>query len=167
MSRPWIERITTAQAGRRYYGGVIENPEVAGAFDEVADPVELQEANPFRVRAHRNAAHTFRDLPVRSRRSSATRRTRESCAGSPTTWPPRSAPSYRPATCPCSGSSVGRCRQASAKCSACRGSAPSARNLYERLDIGSVDYLRRAAEAHRIRALSRFGAKMEEILRGG
>ena len=41
----------------------MENPEVAQIFDEVADLLDLQSANPFRVRAYRNAARTIRDLP--------------------------------------------------------------------------------------------------------
>lgn len=41
----------------------MENPEVAQIFDEVADLLELQSANPFRVRSYRNAARTIRDLP--------------------------------------------------------------------------------------------------------
>jgi DNA polymerase (family 10) len=41
----------------------MENPEVAQIFDEVSDLLELQSANPFRVRAYRNAARTIRDLP--------------------------------------------------------------------------------------------------------
>jgi DNA polymerase (family 10) len=41
----------------------MENPEVAQLFDEVADLLELQSANPFRIRAYRNAARTIRDLP--------------------------------------------------------------------------------------------------------
>ena len=40
----------------------MENPEISQTFDEVADLLELQEANPFRVRAYRNAARTIRDL---------------------------------------------------------------------------------------------------------
>ena len=40
----------------------MENPEVAQAFEEVADLLEIQEANPFRVRAYRTAARTIRDL---------------------------------------------------------------------------------------------------------
>src|SRR5579875_4157905 len=40
----------------------MENPEVAQIFDEVADLLELQGANLFRVRAYRNAARTLRDL---------------------------------------------------------------------------------------------------------
>ena len=40
----------------------MENPEVAQVFEEVADLLDLQGANPFRVRAYRNAARTIRDL---------------------------------------------------------------------------------------------------------
>lgn len=40
----------------------MENPEVSQAFDEVADLLEIQGANPFRVRAYRTAARTIRDL---------------------------------------------------------------------------------------------------------
>jgi DNA polymerase/3'-5' exonuclease PolX len=40
----------------------MENPEVAQVFDEVADLLDIQGENPFRVRAYRNAARTVRDL---------------------------------------------------------------------------------------------------------
>src|SRR3989304_8847289 len=39
------------------------NAEIAAVFDEVADLLEFQDANPFRVRAYRNAARTIHDLP--------------------------------------------------------------------------------------------------------
>ena len=41
----------------------MSNPEIADAFDQIADILEFQGANPFRVRAYRNAARTIRDLP--------------------------------------------------------------------------------------------------------
>ncbi len=41
---------------------VMQNDEVAAAFDEIADLLEIQGANAFRVRAYRNAARTLRDL---------------------------------------------------------------------------------------------------------
>jgi DNA polymerase (family 10) len=40
----------------------MENIEVAKAFDEVADLLDIQGANPFRVRAYRNAARTIGTL---------------------------------------------------------------------------------------------------------
>ena len=41
----------------------MQNPDIARLFDEVADLLEIQNANPFRVRAYRNAARTIRDYP--------------------------------------------------------------------------------------------------------
>jgi DNA polymerase (family X) len=45
----------------------VHNADIARIFDEIADLLEIQEANPFRVRAYRNAARTVgdvrRDLP--------------------------------------------------------------------------------------------------------
>jgi DNA polymerase (family X) len=41
----------------------VQNPDIARLFDEVADLLEIQDANPFRVRAYRNAARTVRDFP--------------------------------------------------------------------------------------------------------
>ena len=40
----------------------MENPEVAQVFEEVADLLDIQGENPFRVRAYRNAARMIRDL---------------------------------------------------------------------------------------------------------
>ncbi len=39
------------------------NRDIAAAFDEVADLLEFQNANPFRVRAYRNAARKIGDYP--------------------------------------------------------------------------------------------------------
>src|SRR2546426_866625 len=41
----------------------MQNPDIAPLFDEVADLLEIQGANPFRVRAYRNAARVVRDYP--------------------------------------------------------------------------------------------------------
>ncbi len=41
----------------------MNNAEIARLFDEYADILEIQGANPFRVRAYRNAARTVNDLP--------------------------------------------------------------------------------------------------------
>ena len=38
------------------------NREIADVFDQVADLLEFQAANPFRIRAYRNGAHRIRDL---------------------------------------------------------------------------------------------------------
>jgi DNA polymerase (family 10) len=41
----------------------MNNRDIAALFDEVADLLEFQDANPFRVRAYRNAARRINDLP--------------------------------------------------------------------------------------------------------
>ncbi len=41
----------------------MQNPDIARLLDEVADLLEISEANPFKVRAYRNAARTVRDHP--------------------------------------------------------------------------------------------------------
>jgi DNA polymerase (family 10) len=41
----------------------IHNVEIAEAFNRLADLLEIEGANPFRVRAYRNAARTVQDLP--------------------------------------------------------------------------------------------------------
>jgi DNA polymerase (family X) len=38
------------------------NAQIAAVFDEIADLLEFQNANQFRVRAYRNGARTIRDL---------------------------------------------------------------------------------------------------------
>jgi DNA polymerase (family 10) len=40
----------------------VQNPDIARLFEEVADLLEIEGANPFRVRAYRNAARTILDL---------------------------------------------------------------------------------------------------------
>ena len=40
----------------------VHNADVAAIFNEIADLLELEEANPFRVRAYRSAARVIGDL---------------------------------------------------------------------------------------------------------
>lgn len=43
--------------------GTIHNADIAAAFDEIADVLEVQGSNPFRIRAYRNAARVVTGLP--------------------------------------------------------------------------------------------------------
>jgi DNA polymerase (family 10) len=40
----------------------VVNATIAGIFDEIADLLDIQGANPFRIRAYRNAARTIGEL---------------------------------------------------------------------------------------------------------
>ena len=48
----------------------MNNVQIADSFDQVADLLEFQGANPFRIRAYRNGARTLRDLLCALRRPS-------------------------------------------------------------------------------------------------
>lgn len=41
----------------------VHNAEVSAVFEEIADLLEIEGSNPFRIRAYRNAARMLRDLP--------------------------------------------------------------------------------------------------------
>ena len=41
----------------------VHNAEITTAFDHLANLLEIEGANPFRVRAYRRAARTIEDLP--------------------------------------------------------------------------------------------------------
>ncbi|MBW8364686.1 MAG: DNA polymerase/3'-5' exonuclease PolX [Rhizobium sp.] len=45
----------------------IHNADIAAVFEEIADHLEIQGANPFRIRAYRNAARTLGELPQEAR----------------------------------------------------------------------------------------------------
>ena len=40
----------------------VHNTDIADIFDEIADYLEIEDENPFRIRAYRNAARTVRGL---------------------------------------------------------------------------------------------------------
>ena len=41
----------------------VHNADITAMFTEIADLLEIQGANPFRIRAYRNAARILGDLP--------------------------------------------------------------------------------------------------------
>ena len=45
----------------------VHNTDIAVLFEEIADRLEIQGANPFRIRAYRNAARTLGELPQEAR----------------------------------------------------------------------------------------------------
>jgi DNA polymerase (family X) len=139
----------------------MENPEVAQVLEEVADLLEIQGANPFRVRAYRGAARTIRDLSrslagMKDQEREALSGIGKDLAGKIRTiletgdlplrqelrehvpagvldliWVPNLGPKR-------------------------------ALTLSQRLHVRSLEELRQAAEEHRIRELPGFGAKIEE-----
>jgi DNA polymerase (family 10) len=139
----------------------MENPEVAQIFDEVADLLEIQGANPFRVRAYRNASRTIGDLsePV----SGMDPKRMETLAGIGKDLAGKITTIVQTGGLPL--------------CQELRRQVPSgvrdllrvpglgpkrALILHKQLHITSLDKLRQAAEKHRLRKLKGFSAKTEE-----
>lgn len=55
---PTLQR--PAAAGRAETPAAVDNRRIAEVFEEIADLLELEDANPFRIRAYRNGARTLR-----------------------------------------------------------------------------------------------------------
>jgi DNA polymerase (family 10) len=144
----------------------MENPEVAQIFDEVADLLELQSANPFRVRAYRTAARTVRDLaePLAAivhgdpNKLTELAGIGEDLAGKIQTIVETGDLPLR----------IELCKQVPAglrEMMRLPGCGPKrVQLLHSKLGIDTIEALSRAAEHHAIRELKGFGAKSEENL---
>jgi DNA polymerase (family 10) len=139
----------------------MENPEVAQVFDEVADLLEIQDANPFRVRAYRNAARTIRDLSdslsgMDTQRLTSLHGIGKDLAGKITCIIQTGDLPLRQELC-------GQVPAGLRDLIRVPGLGPKrAVILHKRLHVSSLDKLRQAGEKHRIRKLAGFGAKTEE-----
>src|SRR5436189_3654673 len=147
----------------------MQNPDIARLFDEVADLLEIQDANPFRVRAYRNAARTIRDIPesladlVRAVTKDLTENpgVGEDLAGKIAEIVGTGALKLH--------------RQLTAKLPAglldllrIPGLGPKrVKLLHKKLKVKSGADLAKALDAGRVRKLKGFGAKMEEKIRAG
>ena len=144
------------------------NARIAADLDEIADLLELQDANPFRVRAYRNAARTVRDLerPVRTMVQAG-----EDLRELPGVGKDIAA-------------QIGRRIEGETmeQLAELRGRVPSglvevvrvpgvgpkkARALWSELNVTSLDDLEQAAAAGRIAGLKGFGAKTQEKILDG
>lgn len=141
----------------------MENPEIAQIFEEIADLLEIQNENPFRVRAYRRAARTIRDLPKSLvDLVAANGRELEKLPGIGKDLAEKISTIVK------TGDLVLRQelrRQVPPSLRDLLGIAglgpKHAKSLYEKLHIQSLDQLRTAAEAHRLQEVRGFGAKTE------
>jgi len=59
----------------------VHNADITAIFEEIADLLEIQGANTFRIRAYRNAARIMGDLPQEARLAGKSRRAQHALAG--------------------------------------------------------------------------------------
>ncbi len=141
----------------------VTNADIAAAFDSIADLLELQDANPFRVRAYRNAARIVGDLKLDLSAQLAAGKPLPKLAG---IGPDLSAKIQEFAA---TGrlAALDRLRKevpaGVTELLQLPGLGPKrVRALYEELHVHSLPQLLRAARDGRIRELPGFGSKTEE-----
>jgi DNA polymerase (family 10) len=148
---------------------VMENPEVAEFFEEIADLLEFQGANPFRVRAYRTASRTIRDLaePLAEIAADPSREL-DDLPGIGKDLADKIGTILRTGELPLRLELRAQVPVGVRELLSVPGLGPlRAATLYEQLGVHSVAELRKAAEQHRVRELKGFGAKSEEnILHG-
>ena len=150
----------------------VHNSEIAAMFDHVADLLEIEDANPFRVRAYRNAADTIRDeggsvaeMVETGRDLSELPDIGEDLAG-------KIAEIVRTGRLSMLDDLSGDIPDAIVDATRIPGIGPKrARSLFRALDLTSIDDLKHAAEEGRIASVEGFGetmqAKIREALRKG
>ncbi|HEX4129598.1 MAG TPA: DNA polymerase/3'-5' exonuclease PolX [Pirellulales bacterium] len=142
------------------------NIDLAVTFDEIADLLEFTEANPFRVRAYRNAARTLRDLPepVTTILQDANRKLTE-IEGIGKDLAEKIKVLVATGDLPMRQELLAQVPASAPTLLRVPGLGPKkAAVLVKELNIKTLDELRAACEAQRVRGLKGFGAKTEQTI---
>jgi DNA polymerase (family 10) len=143
----------------------VSNPDIARLFNRLADLLEIDGANPFRVRAYRNAAQTIRsdsrsmaDLVAQEEDLSSLPAIGEDIAA-------RIKTIVETGRLPLLEETETRVPGELSDMMEIEGLGPKrVKALYEKLHVSSFDDLKRAARTGRIRELPGFGKKIEETI---
>ncbi len=158
-----------APAANPYIVRDMNNVRIAEAFDLVADLLEFQDANPFRVRAYRNGARTIRDYPepVEGFLGDSERKLTD-IPGVGKDLAEKIATLCTSGKLPMLEELQAQVPQSVLALLRIPGMGPKkAATLYKELKITTLDQLRAACEAQEVRNLKGFGAKTEEMILAG
>jgi DNA polymerase (family 10) len=150
-------------------GTMLKNAQVAAALEQIADLLEFDGANPFRVRAYRTAAQTILDLPesVSAIVQNPNRNLTE-IRGIGADLAEKVCTLVNTGSLPLLEELLAKIPQSVLMLSRIPGVGPKkASALYRQLGVATLDQLREACEAHRVRELKGFGAKTEEAILAG
>jgi len=140
------------------------NSEIARALDELGDLSELDGALPYRVVAYRNAAKTVRDAPVSVAALARQGRATE-LPGIGATIQEKVIALADEGAIPAAVKLRARFPAGLIEIMRLSGLGPKrARRLFDELGVDSLDALRQAAQARRIRSLKGFGPKAEDSI---
>ncbi len=140
----------------------IHNADIAAAFNEIADRLEIEDANPFRVRAYRNASRMVGELARSVRTMIEQGADLDALPG----IGPDLAGKMREIVATGSCALLERLRKelppAITELLALPGIGPKrARALHHELDVQTIEQLHQAAQQGRIRSIPGFGPKTE------
>ena len=145
------------------------NADVADVFEQIAELLEFQGANPFRVRAYRNGARAIRDLPESVEQIVADPdRKLTDVEGIGKDLAQKVATLVETGSLPMLDEILAEVPNSILAVLRVPGLGPKrAAVLHSELGVSNLDELRRACEAKQVRELAGFGAKTEEkILQG-
>ncbi|HEY4759072.1 MAG TPA: DNA polymerase/3'-5' exonuclease PolX [Thermoguttaceae bacterium] len=145
------------------------NAEIAAVFDEVADLLEFQDANPFRVRAYRNAARTIHDLPESAAEIVADPdRSLTDIEGIGKDLAEKITILVQTGSLPMLEELLEEIPESVLAIMRVPGLGPKrAAILFKELKIATLDELREACQEHRVQELKGFGAKIEATILQG
>jgi DNA polymerase (family 10) len=146
----------------------MDNPEIAHTLEEVADILEIQSANPFRIRAYRNAVRTVETLTVPLRRWVEEKRTLTDLPGIGKEMANHIQEMVETGTLGFRDELLAAVPRSLIELMRLPGLGPKkAKRIWDELQIGSVDEVEAAAREGRIAALPGFGAKSQEKILAG
>jgi DNA polymerase (family 10) len=144
----------------------VHNAEIATAFDHLADLLEIEGANPFRVRAYRRAARTIEDLPRSAAEMLEAGEDLTELPGIGADLAGKIAEFVNTHRLAVLDEAKAELPAGLVEITGVPGIGPKrARLLYDKLRIRSLADLRKAAEAGKLAGLAGFGAKSEAKLR--
>jgi DNA polymerase (family 10) len=146
----------------------LDNPEIARTLEEVADILEIQNANPFRIRAYRNAVRTVETVTVPLRRWVEENRQLTDLPGIGKEMANHIKEMVETGTLGFRDELLAEVPRSLIELMRLPGLGPKkARRVWDELKIGSVDELEAAAKEGRIAAIPGFGARSQEKILAG
>lgn len=143
----------------------VHNADIAQLFNRMADLLEIEGANQFRVRAYRRAAATIDDLPESVTRMLAEGRKLDELPGIGNDLAGKIAEICQTGRLTALDEVEARTPSTLAALTAIPGLGPKrVQMLHDKLGISSVEQLAKAAAAGKLRELPRFGKAMEQRL---
>ncbi|MGA2797832.1 MAG: DNA polymerase/3'-5' exonuclease PolX [Thermoguttaceae bacterium] len=145
------------------------NVEIAAVFEHIADLLEFQDANPFRVRAYRNAARTIHDLPESAADIVADpNRSLTDIEGIGKDLAEKISTLVHTGSLPMLDELLAEIPESVLAILRVPGLGPKrAAILFHELKISNIEQLREACQKHLVRDLKGFGAKSEEAILQG